>query len=255
MSRFTPPQISNLSAEGAGQVTGPHPGRRTCLKALSGLALAAGLLALPESTALADDKYQDLRERVTRATTTIESMLRNEEFSELQTILPKARAVVILPQVIKGGFILGGQGGSGLLLVKGGDGTWSSPGFLTLAAGSIGLQIGGSVSEMVFAIMNDGALDAVLTNSFKFGGDVQVAAGTVGKGMGASTTSNFNADIYAYSDSVGLFGGGALEGAALLSNEEANATYYNAPGVKMDEIVLARKYNNPDADLLRSKLP
>lgn len=246
------PKPSRATAEGGAKL---GLNRRRALQVLTGLAVAGAIWGLPEAPARAGQDYQDLREQITRATTTIESMTRSDEFRELQALLPKARAVIILPQVIKGGFILGGKAGSGVLLVKGVDGTWSPPGFLTLAAGSIGLQIGGSVSQMVFTIMNDGALDAVLTNAFKFGGDIQVAAGTIGKGVEASTTSNLNADIYAYSDSVGLFGGGALEGAALITNKEANASYYRTPGVTMDDIVLARKYNNPDADILRSKLP
>ena len=244
MTRVTAlqPKPSRATAEGGAKL---GLNRRRALQVLTGLAVAGAIWGLPEAPARAGQDYQDLREQITRATTTIESMTRSDEFRELQALLPKARAVIILPQVIKGGFILGGKAGSGVLLVKGVDGTWSPPGFLTLAAGSIGLQIGGSVSQMVFTI----------TNAFKFGGDIQVAAGTIGKGVEASTTSNLNADIYAYSDSVGLFGGGALEGAALITNKEANASYYRTPGVTMDDIVLARKYNNPDADILRSKLP
>ena len=134
---------------------------------------------------------------VEKAALTIEKLLVDPDLTELAPFVDRAQAVLIIPQLVKGGFIIGGEGGSGVLLVRGSDGTWSPPAFYTLAAGSIGLQIGGQVSEVVFTIMNDGAVDAVLDENFKLGADASVALGPLGKGVEASTTTNLSDDIYA----------------------------------------------------------
>ncbi len=132
----------------------------------------------------------------------IERMLADPEFFKLRDIIGKARGVLIVPALYKGGFIVGVEGGSGIMMVRGADGTWSAPAFYTLAAGSIGFQIGGQVSEVVFTLMNDGAVRALLNDEFKFGADVGIAVGTLGAGLEASTTSNLDQDIYAFSKSV-----------------------------------------------------
>ncbi|MEE8226072.1 MAG: lipid-binding SYLF domain-containing protein, partial [Kiloniellales bacterium] len=165
-------------------------------------------------------------ELVEKATLTIEKLLVDPNLPELRGYVEKSQGVLIIPQLVKGGLLIGGEGGSGVLLIKGSDGTWSSPAFFTLAAGSFGLQIGGQVSEVVFTIMNDGAVNAILDNSLKLGADASIAVGPLGKGVEASTTTNLSDDIYAFSRSVGLFGGGALEGAAILNRKSWNEIYY-----------------------------
>ncbi|MEE8145546.1 MAG: lipid-binding SYLF domain-containing protein, partial [Kiloniellales bacterium] len=165
-------------------------------------------------------------ELVEKATLTIEKLLADPNLPELRGYVEKSQGVLIIPQLVKGGLLIGGEGGSGVLLIKGSDGTWSSPAFFTLAAGSFGLQIGGQVSEVVFTIMNDGAVNAILDNSLKLGADASIAVGPLGKGVEASTTTNLSDDIYAFSRSVGLFGGGALEGAAILNRKSWNEIYY-----------------------------
>jgi lipid-binding SYLF domain-containing protein len=191
---------------------------------------------------------------VDKSRLTIEALLSDPEMAELQTYIKTAKGVLIFPQIVKGGFILGGEGGSGVFLVKGKDGTWSPPAFYTLAAGSIGLQIGGQVSQAVFTVMNDGAVDAILKSQFKLGADASLAVGPIGKGVEASTTTNLAFDIYAFSKSQGLFGGGALEGAAIIKREAWNGAYYGGQPTPRD-IVIGRKVANPKADKLRAALP
>lgn len=223
--------------------------------ALAVFALAASSL-LPTRQALAqDDPLRDANQIVDKATVTATNLIGDPELEEMGPYLARSRAVLIFPQVIKGGFILGGEGGTGVLLVRGADGTWSPPAFYTMAGGSVGLQLGGQVSEIVLTIMNDGALDAIMRQNFKFGGDVGIAVGPIGKGLEASTTGNFSEDIYAFSKSVGLFGGGSLEGAGLIEREALNAAFYNAPKVTAHQIVIDRSFYNPFADRLRAALP
>ena len=221
---------------------------RTALLAPLCLTLALVLAAGPASA------VSESEELVERTSLTVERLLVDPEMRELPDYINRARAVLIIPQLIKGGFILGGEGGSGVLLAKGADGSWSPPAFYTLAAGSIGLQIGGQVSEVVFTLMSDGAIDAVLKNEFKLGVDASIAVGPIGKGIEASTTTNLDADIYAFSKVVGLFGGGAFEGAGIFPRDEWNRQYY-ASAATPRQILIERKFFNPHADRLRAALP
>lgn len=228
------------------------PSQRTGRRAAWPFALVlAAVLALAHSpSAWAVDPAQQVIDNARR---TFETLLDDPDQRELQNVIAQAKGVLIFPRVIKGGFILAGEGGTGVLLVKGEDGVWSSPAFYTLAAGSIGLQIGGQVSQVVLTVMNDGAVDAILSNRFKVGADASVAVGPFGKGVEASTTTNLNVDVYAFSKTAGLFGGGALEGAAIVARDKLNQAYYG-PGYTPQDIVLHRKVHNPAADPLRRSL-
>src|SRR3546814_2006726 len=95
----------------------------------------------------------------------------DKEFFELPKFIKAAKGILIVPQLVKGGFIIGAEGGSGVFLARGTDGSWSPPAFYTLGAGSIGLQIGGEVKEVVFVMMSDKAVDAMLSSEFKLGAD------------------------------------------------------------------------------------
>ncbi|WP_282604616.1 lipid-binding SYLF domain-containing protein [Pelagibius sp. Alg239-R121] len=193
-------------------------------------------------------------ELVAESRFTIERLLSDPDFFKLKPYIEQSRGILIIPELVKGGFIVGGEGGSGVLMVRGSDGTWSSPAFYTLAAGSVGLQIGGQVSEVVFTLMNDGAVNAMLGNEFKLGADASVAVGPIGAGLEASTTTNLDKDVYAFSKAVGLFGGGALEGAKIFDRTEWNEAYYGK-GATPKAIVVERRFANPGADKLRASLP
>lgn len=226
--------------------------RSLCLRALLVALPPAFLLACAQGqTAGAASEPDQL---VDKSRLTIEALLSDPEMPELQNYIKSAKGVLIFPQIVKGGFIVGAEGGSGVFLVKGKDGTWSPPAFYTLAAGSVGLQIGGEVSQVVLTVMNDGAVDSVLKSQFKLGADASVAVGPIGKGVEASTTTNLGLDVYAFSKSQGLFGGGALEGAAILKREAWNGEYYGGQPTPRD-IVIDRKVTNSKADELRAALP
>src|ERR1700761_46528 len=160
---------------------------------------------------------QDQQQTVNSALSTIERMKNDAGFKEkFQPKLDQARAVLIVPALYKGGFIFGGQYGNGVLLGKMPDGSWSYPAFYTMEGGSFGLQIGLESTAVLFIIMSDKGLHAVLDNQFKFGADTGVTVLVVGAGIGASTTSSLDTDIYAFSmTGIGLYGGLSLEGTAL----------------------------------------
>jgi len=217
--------------------------------ALASFALTLTLAVLPRS-AEADIKGNEL---VVESRFSLERLASDPDMPELKKFLSEARGVLIIPELIKGGFILGGEAGSGVLLVRGADGSWSAPAFYTLASASIGLQFGAQVSEIVFTVMTDSAIEALLSSEIKLGADASVAMGPLGAGVKAATTTNAGFDIYAFSHAAGLFGGGALEGAKLFSRQEWNDEYYGA-SAPARAVVIERKFFNPQADKLRSAL-
>lgn len=217
-------------------------------------AAAASLMAAGAAPARAND-LADAEELVDEAFHVLRGMLQSNEFEALPRYLENAQGVMIYPSLVKGGFIIGGEGGNGLLMVRGSDGSWSSPAFYTLAAGSIGLQIGGQVSKAVLTIMNEGAVRSMMEDGFKFGGDISVAVGPIGKGLEASTTGNFDEDVYVFSEAVGLFGGGSLEGTGLFETNTYNYAYYDSGQATPYAVAVERRYSNTQADRLRNLLP
>jgi len=192
---------------------------------------------------------------VNSALAMIERMKTSDAFkTELDKRLPQARAVLIIPSLYKGGFMFGGQYGNGVLLARRADGTWSYPAFYTMEGGSFGLQIGLESTSILFLVMSDNALNAVLNNQFKFGADTGITFLVVGAGAGAQTTSNLGADIMAFSlTGIGLYGGLSLEGTVLSPRESWNSAYYSR-NVSSRGIVLDNDIVNPEANRLRDFL-
>ncbi len=214
------------------------------LTVLSGI----GLMLSPGARA---DAAEDAQRLVDKARITVDTFSDDPQMAALRALAKDAKALFIVPQLIKGGFILAGEGGTGVLVTR--DGGWSAPAFYTMGAGSIGFQIGGQTSEVVLVLMTARALDAVLHNKVKLGADVGVAAGPVGGGLETATTTNFRADIYTYAKSKGLFAGVSFEGAVIAERGKLNRAYYGR-GVSPEDIVTSRTVDNPGANRLRASL-
>jgi lipid-binding SYLF domain-containing protein len=212
-----------------------------------------GIALLGLATARPAAALTDQQEIVDKARITFDKLITSPEFAELPGYVKRAKAVIVFPSLIKGGFIIGAEGGSGVLMVRDDKLGWSYPAFYTLAAGSLGLQIGGEVSEVVLTIMSEKALDAVIDNQMKFGGDVSIAAGPLGKGLEAGTTTNLDADVYSFAKTSGLFGGLSLEGAGALKRDSWNVAYYGT-GATPYAILIQRRFSNPNAQPLRDAL-
>lgn len=175
--------------------------------------------------------------------------------SNMGDLLHRARGIMIFPELVKAGFIFGGQGGSGLLLSHdAAANTWSYPAFYVFGAGSVGLQVGLEMSKVVFIVMNDRALNALMSDEFKIGAEAGITLIVVGAGAEASTTSAAGGDIYAFvMSSMGLFGGIALQGGIIKPRLVYDHQYYG-PTVRAEDIVLALSARNPGADGLRNAL-
>jgi len=215
------------------------------------LALLA-LLAAPMTAAHAQYDQQQV---VNQSVSTLERVMTDDNLQKrFPADLAKAKAVLIVPSLYKGGFLLGGQYGNGVLLAKAPGGGWTYPAFYSLSGGSLGLQIGLESVSIVFLINNDKALTAVLNNQFKFGADMGVTFAVIGAGMGAGTTANAGADIQAISISgIGLYGGLSLEGTSLSPRDAWNSSYYGQ-NVSSRAIIMDQAATNPNADKLRDRL-
>jgi lipid-binding SYLF domain-containing protein len=214
---------------------------------LAGLVTPAMLIGARAALALTQQQ-----EVLDKARITFDKLITSVEFGELPGYTKRAKAMLIFPELYKGGFILGAEGGYGILVARTGDG-WSQPAFYDLAAGSLGLQIGGQVSEVVLTIMSDKALNAVLDNQLKFGGDMSIAVGPIGKGIGADTTTNMQADVYSFAKTAGLFGGVSFEGAGIIKKDDWNRAYYGQ-GATPRGIVIEGKFRNPNTQALLKSL-
>ncbi|RKK04580.1 hypothetical protein EBE87_13735 [Pseudoroseomonas wenyumeiae] len=215
-------------------------------------AVMALVLALPSCAGTAQGEEQVL---VDRATLTVQEMLSGSEGpqTDAQGLLRRARAVMICPRIFRAGFILGGQGGDCVLLARDGAGSWSSPAFYTLGAGSIGFQIGVQDAQIMMMILTNKGLGALLDSQFKIGADAGVAVATVGGGIAGSTTAAVGADIVTVARSRGLYAGVSLDGSLMSSRSEANRAYYGQ-GYSARQIVIDMAAHNPGADPLRGML-
>jgi lipid-binding SYLF domain-containing protein len=184
---------------------------------------------------------------VAAAEKTFDNFVRSPDMTWIQQNIGRAKGVLIAPEILKLGFILGGSGGRAVLLAPDPKtGKWSGPAFYTVVTGSIGFQAGVEVSEVVMLVMTDKGFNSLLGGSFKFGGDIGVAAGPVGAGANATIL----ADFVTYSRSKGIYGGLNLDGASVSSNVDWNQSYYKQSASATDVLVRHTATNPGAAKLL-----
>lgn len=193
--------------------------RKTSVRITSFLTLTVMvLLILP---AFAADKQKD-EETFRHANLVLQDMLNSKEISP--EVLSKADCVLILPEVKKFGFGVGGSGGRGPLLCRSGqnfDGKWSAPAMFSVGGASIGLQVGGSSTDFVLLLMNEKVVNQVLNGKTKMGTDATAAAGP-----GATAASASDADILTYGRAKGVFAGVSLGGSTVEPDNDANYRLY-----------------------------
>ena len=204
-----------------------------------------GTFFLGPHLALGDDGVQT-RQLVERARMTLESFAVAREMEGFRNLMKNARGIFVSPQILRGAFIVGASGGSGVFLVRDRhEGDWTGPAFYTIGEASFGLQIGGDASEVVLLAMTERGVMALLSNSVKLGADIGIAVGPVGAGADAAT-ANLSADIISFSRSKGLYGGVSLEGAVVAVREGLNRAYYGR-NVSPSDILIARSAKNDQA--------
>ena len=189
------------------------------------LALALAL-TIATTGALAGER-EDVR--AGEAVRVVEQIQSIPESAIPDRLLDEAKAIVVVPDTIKAGFVFGGRRGLGLMSVKTPDGTWSNPVFVKLAGASFGLQAGVQSADVILVFRSERGLDSIVNGKVTLGADAGVAAGPVGRNAAAATDGQLKAEIWSWSRARGLFAGIALDGAVLSIDNGANSsTYGNA---------------------------
>ena len=181
---------------------------------------------------------------VDEARITLRSFLADEHMTWLRDHIKDARGVLVVPQMLKGAFFIGGSGGSGILVVRDEKtNEWSQPAFFTLGGASFGFQFGGQASEVVLLVMSQKGVDSLMSTTIKLGADASIAAGPIGAGVEGSTAPNLSADLLSFSRAKGLFAGVSLEGAAIAARDAWNTAYYGKE-TKTTDILIRRNVDN-----------
>ncbi len=219
------------------------------LTAVAGMAMVAAATIAPASAQQAD-AAQVL---VDEAVATVSEFAADEHYDTVADYVGRAKAVIVVPRLIKAGFIVGGEMGDGVAMSRTPDGGWSAPAFYTIAGGSIGLQAGAESKQIIIAVMTEKGLNELLSNQVEVGANVSIAVGEVGGGVGAGSVGSLEADMVAFSRSKGLFGGGSLDGTLIRPDIEKNTGYYGA-GTDVKDILISRTATNVRAGALQSAL-
>jgi len=202
------------------------------------------VVALSGATAQAD--MAERQATIDKATATLNEFIADPEKTWFREHINDANGIFLVPTLVKAGFIIGGSGGSGVLLGRDrASGTWSYPVFYTMGSVSFGLQIGGEVSGILMLVMTRNGMDALLSTDVKLGTDASIAVGPVGTGVAAHT-----ADILLFSRDKGLFGGLTVEGSVVKPRDSWNSEYYGK-SVSASDIIVRRNVSNPGAESLR----
>ena len=161
------------------------------------------------------------------------------------SLLKNTYAIAVFPGVIKAGFLVGGRGGRGILVVRNENNVWSNPTFVTIVGASVGLQLGAQSSDIILVFKNRRSIDGIIKGKFTLGADASVAAGPVGRQAQAGTDIQFTAEILSYSRSRGLFAGVSLEGSAVQIDDEYNRGFYENENITAEEILTSRSVKAP----------
>lgn len=167
----------------------------------------------------------------------LESFVNIPENAIPPALLTQAYGIAVIPSVLKVSFIVGGRRGSGVVAVRNENGKWSNPAFINLTGGSVGWQVGASSTDIILVFKSRKSIDRIARGDVTLGADASVAAGPVGRSVGAATNIRFDAEVYSYSRSRGLFAGVSLEGAAISVDDAANMDFYSQADISPYEIL------------------
>ena len=201
-------------------------------------------LALLCSVSLFASK-EDVVKRLNASAEVFGEIMHAEDKAIPRELLSKAQCVVIVPNMKKGGFIVGAKYGKGFLTCRNGA-SWSAPAAIKIEGGSFGAQIGAGETDVVLIVMNKSGEDKLLKSEFTLGGDAGVMAGPLGRDASAQTDALMHAEILSYSRARGLFAGVALTGATLRSDDKDNEFLYGKP-VENRDIVMGHAVSMPAA--------
>lgn len=179
----------------------------------------------------------DASKKISESTEVVQDFARMKE-GPPRGLVEKAAAIVVIPKLVKASFIAGAKHGEGVLTVRDASGNWSEPVFINISGGSVGFQAGVSETDLVLLLMQERNVNEILDGEFTLGGEAQVAAGPVGREGSAGADTHFDAPIYSYSRSKGVFAGVSIDGSKMYLDKSANAGFY---GTTYDAHALIKK--------------
>ena len=197
---------------------------------------ACGLILCLMSTAASEALGQQQQEQTIQAATAVLNETMSTPGNRIpQAMLADAQGVAIIPNVIKGGFVVGARHGRGVLFIREADGVWHAPVFITLTGGNIGWQAGLQSSDIILVFKTQQSVQGILSGKLTLGADAAAAAGPVGRQTAMATDGKLSAEIYTYSRSRGLFAGVSIDGSVLRIDQLATGAYYqtSTPGQAM----------------------
>lgn len=192
-------------------------------------ALAAALV-LPARAAVEIDASDEAR-RSDAAGRVLREIMRADDMRIPAGLLERARAIAVVPHVVRGAFVVGGRWGKGVVAARDAHGQWGPAAFVDLSGASVGFQIGGDATDVIMVFIEEDGLDELLNDRVELGVNASVAAGPLGRSAEAGTNATLDSAIYAYSRSKGVFAGAALDGTVVTIDDDANAKAY---GHKID---------------------
>lgn len=205
-------------------------------------ALAAAVMTVAPAFA-----QKTVTERLHAATMDLNEIMNASDKGIPQDLLSKASCVVVIPNLKKGGFIVGAEYGKGFFTCRKQSGVgWSAPGSLRIAGGDFGFLIGGSETDVIMLVMNQSGMEHMLSDKFQLGGEASAAAGPIGRSASAMTDAELHAEILTYSRSRGLFGGLNLGGYTVTEDKDSNRELYGS-AIPNKEIVTGDVKTPPEA--------
>ncbi len=192
---------------------------------VAGVLLACGALGVAQAAASVEDRENSLK-LADRAVQVLDEIQRTPDRGIPQDLLRDAKAVAVVPDLVKAGFVFGARHGNGLVSLRNADGSWSPPVFVDVTGGSVGFQAGVSSTDVILVFRTQRGVDRIVNGKFTLGANAAVAAGPVGRDAHASTDAQLKAEIYSYSRARGLFAGVALDGTAITIDYDDNEAVY-----------------------------
>jgi len=187
--------------------------------------LLMGLMGMFGTYAFADSTREDTVERLQKSVEVIHAIMATPDKGIPEEVLNDAKCILVVPDLLKAGFIFGGKHGRGVATCRTAEG-WSAPAFVSVGGGSWGLQIGVEGIDLVMLVMNEQGFQHLLSSKFALTGEGSVAAGPVGRHASAGTDWKMNTQMLTYSRSKGVFAGLTLEGAVIQQDNDSTIAIY-----------------------------
>ncbi len=211
-----------------------------------GLALLVPAPGIAAAQAKEEAPAGEIR-KVDDAVRVLDEMMKQADKSIPRELLENAAGIAIIPDVIKAAYIVGGRHGKGVFVVRGPEGRWSDPVFISVTGGSFGWQLGVESADIILVFRTPRSVENITRGKFTLGADAGVAAGPVGRSAEASTDAALKAEIYSYSRSRGLYAGLSIQGASLNIDDKADQSFYGIKKITPEQIFEGKVGSAPEA--------